>query len=63
MYTCRCQKTVAWYDTYDESCPLPYGWAIVTDPATKRLYYWNRHTNAVSWDQPTAPFVAAPVKA
>mmetsp|Transcript_80697 Transcript_80697/g.231796 ORF Transcript_80697/g.231796 Transcript_80697/m.231796 type:complete len:473 (+) Transcript_80697:43-1461(+) len=36
--------------------PLPENWQAVHDPAQpKRLYYWNRETNEVSWTPPPLP--------
>lgn len=38
-----------------KSTPLPPGWFQVPDPHTKREYYWNVHTNQVSWRHPIDP--------
>lgn len=35
--------------------PLPPGWFQVPDPQSKREYYWNVHTNQVSWRHPLDP--------
>jgi len=35
--------------------PLPPGWFKVPDPETKRDYFWNVHTNQVSWRHPNDP--------
>jgi len=34
---------------------LPPGWFKVPDPQTNREYYWNVHTNQVSWRHPVDP--------
>jgi len=34
---------------------LPPGWFKVPDPQTNREYYWNVHTNQVSWRHPIDP--------
>jgi len=35
--------------------PLPPGWFKVPDLETKHEYYWNVHTNKVSWRHPSDP--------
>ena len=34
---------------------LPPGWEATTDPSTGNTYYYNRQTNAVSWERPGPP--------
>lgn len=38
-----------------KSSPLPPGWFKVPEPQRKREYYWNVHTNQVSWRHPLDP--------
>ncbi|XP_065066662.1 polyglutamine-binding protein 1-like [Rhopilema esculentum] len=35
--------------------PLPPGWFLVPDPKSGHSYYWNVHTNMVSWVHPQDP--------
>jgi len=35
-----------------EAKPLPPGWFLVPDPKSGHKYYWNVHTNMVSWRHP-----------
>jgi len=38
-----------------KSQPLPPGWFCVPDPTSSHEYYWNVHTNHVSWRHPNDP--------
>lgn len=42
-----------------QSYSLPIGWKEVTDPVSKKSYYWNTVTNETSWDRPNDSNIAS----